>query len=67
MTLYSFYLFILNKLQEVRRDNKVQLSDIKQELKKTNDRQNEEEVRIEETETVLQATLMIIKWLTAPG
>lgn len=55
---------ILNELLEFRRDNKVQLSDIKQELKRTNDRLNKAEERIDETENVLQATSTLIRWLT---
>lgn len=55
---------ILNELREFRRDNKVQLSDIKQELKRTNDRLEEAEGRIEEMETALQATSTLIKQLT---
>lgn len=55
---------ILNKLWEFRRDNMAQLSDIKQELKRANDRLDEAEGRIDETETVLQATSTLIKRLT---
>lgn len=54
---------ILNELREFRRDNKVQLSDIKQELKRTNERLEEAEERIEETETAFQITATLIKRL----
>lgn len=46
---------ILNKLQEFRRDNKLQLFDTEQELKRTNNRLEVTEVRTEETETAIQA------------
>ncbi len=45
---------ILNKFQEFRRDNKLHLSDIEQELKKTNNRLKMAEVRTEETGTAIQ-------------
>ncbi|KAL7853023.1 hypothetical protein SRHO_G00188080 [Serrasalmus rhombeus] len=54
---------ILDELREFRRDNNVQLADIKQEIQGVNDRLDEAEERIEETETVLQAASMLIKRL----
>uniref|UniRef100_A0AAR2KF39 L1 transposable element RRM domain-containing protein n=1 Tax=Pygocentrus nattereri TaxID=42514 RepID=A0AAR2KF39_PYGNA len=54
---------ILDELHEFRRDNNVQLADIKQEIQGVNDRLDEAEERIEETETVLQAASMLIKRL----
>lgn len=55
---------ILDELREFRKDNNVQLTDIKQEIRGVNDRLDEAEGRIEETETVLQAASMLIKRLT---
>ena len=55
---------ILNEIREFRRDNRTQLSDIKQELKRANDRLDEVEGRVDETETVLQATSTLVKRLT---
>lgn len=55
---------ILNKIREFRRDNRPQLSDIKQELKRANDRLDEVEGRVDEAETVLQATSTLVKRLT---
>ena len=54
---------ILNEVRDFRRDNRVQLTDIKHELKRANDRLDEAEGRIEETETVLQATSTLINRL----
>ncbi len=55
---------ILNKFQEFSRDNKLHLSDIEQELKKTNNRLKMAEVRTEETGTAIQAASTLIKRLT---
>ena len=55
---------ILNEIRAFRRDTGAQLSDIKQELKRANDRLDEVEGRVDETETVLQATSALIKRLT---
>lgn len=55
---------ILNEIREFRRDNRAQLSDIKQELQRANDRLDEVEGRIDETETVLSATSKLVKRLT---
>ena len=55
---------ILNEICEFRRDNRAQLSNIKQELKRANDRLDKVEGRVDETETVLQATSTLVKRLT---
>lgn len=51
---------ILKELRDFRKDNNEQYSDIKRELQKVNDRVKEAEARIDETETVLQATSKLI-------
>lgn len=56
---------ILDEIREFRRDNRAQLSDIKQELKRANDRLDEVEGRVDEAETVLQATSTLVKRLTS--
>lgn len=55
---------ILNELRDFRRDNKHQLTEIKQELHKTNDRLVEAETRIDEAETALQAMSTLVKRLS---
>ena len=55
---------ILHELKEIRRENQQQFSEIKQHMKKTDDRMEMAEGRIEETETLLHASLKIIKQLT---
>ena len=56
---------ILNELRDFRRDNEHQLTEIKQELHKTNDRLVEAETCIDEAETSdVNACEMV---LTAPG
>ena len=52
---------IFNKLRKFGRVNKVQFSDIRQEMKRANNRLDKAEERIDETET---ATSMLIKRLT---
>ena len=54
---------ILNELRDFRRDNKHQLTEIKQELHRTNNRLEEAETRIDEAETALQATTTLLKRL----
>lgn len=48
----------------LRKDNKAQLSDIKQELQRASDRLDEAEERIDEAENVLLATSKLVKQLT---
>lgn len=55
---------ILNEIREFRKDNRAQLSDIKQELQRANERLDEAEERIDETENILLATSELIKRLT---
>ena len=55
---------ILFELRELRKDNQQQFSDIKRHMKRTDDRMDEAEGRIEETETALQTSITIIKQLT---
>jgi len=54
---------ILNELQDFRKDNRVQLTEFKQELKRVNDKMDEAEGIIGEAETVLKATSTLIKRL----
>lgn len=55
---------ILKELRDFRKDNNDQYSDIKRELKRVNDRVEEAQCRIEESETVLQAVSGLITRLT---
>lgn len=54
---------ILNEIREFRRDNRAQLSNIKQELQRANYWLDKVEGRIDETETVLQATSKLVRRL----
>lgn len=53
----------LNEIREFRKDNKAQLSNIKQELQRASDRLDEAEERIDEAENVLLATSKLVKRL----
>ena len=55
---------ILNELRDFRQDNKHHLTEIKQELHKTNNRLVDAETRIDETETALQAMSTLVKRLS---
>ena len=55
---------ILFELRESRKDNMQNFTDIKQHMKRTDDRLDEAEGRIGESETMLHASIQIIKQLT---
>lgn len=55
---------VLNKIHEFRKDNRAQLSNIKQELQRANGRLDEAEGRIDETDNELLATSKRVKRLT---
>lgn len=56
-------LSILNELKDFRRDNKQHFTEIKQELRRTNNRLEEAEGRIDEVETTLVAATTLLKRL----
>lgn len=51
---------ILNKLRDFRRDNELQLTEIKQELCRTNNRLDEAEGHIDEAESALQVAATLV-------